>query len=62
METHSSAHVWESPWAEEPGGLESMGSQRVRRGWATEHACSQFLICTFDTVIPTAPHVGGKQN
>ena len=62
METRSSTHVWESPWAEEPGALEFMGSQRVRRGWATERACSQFLICTFDTLIPIAPHVGGKQN
>ena len=27
----------ESPWIEEPGGLQSMGSQRVRHDWATEH-------------------------
>ena len=27
---------WESPWIEEPGGLQSMGSQRVRHNWATE--------------------------
>ena len=26
-----------SPWTEEPGGLESMGSQRVRHDWATRH-------------------------
>ena len=25
----------ESPWTEEPGGLQSMGLQRVRHGWAT---------------------------
>ena len=30
METHSSIHAWEIPWAEELGGLQSMGSQRVR--------------------------------
>ena len=29
MATHSSILAWEIPWAEEPGGLESMGSQRV---------------------------------
>ena len=30
METHSSILVWRIPWIEEPGGLQSMGSQRVR--------------------------------
>ena len=29
MATHSSILAWESPWTEEPGGLQSMGSQRV---------------------------------
>ena len=27
--THSSVLAWEIPWTEEPGGLESTGSQRV---------------------------------
>ena len=29
--THSIILAWEIPWTEEPGGLQSMGSQRVRR-------------------------------
>ena len=29
MATHSSMLGWEIPWTEEPGGLQSMGSQRV---------------------------------
>ena len=29
MATHSSILVWEIPWTEEPGGLQSMGSQRI---------------------------------
>ena len=29
MATHSSILAWESPWAEEPGGLQSMAPQRV---------------------------------
>ena len=29
MATHSSIFAWEIPWTEEPGGLQSMGSQRV---------------------------------
>ena len=30
MATHSSILAWEIPWTEEPGRLQSMGSQRVR--------------------------------
>ena len=29
MATHSSLLAWEIPWTEEPGGLQSMGLQRV---------------------------------
>ena len=29
MATHSSILAWKSPWTEEPGRLQSMGSQRV---------------------------------
>ena len=29
MKTHSSILAWRIPWTEEPGGLQSMGSQRV---------------------------------
>ena len=35
MTTHSSILAWRIPWTEEPGRLQSMGSQRVRRDWAT---------------------------
>ena len=35
MATHSSTLAWIIPWTEEPGGLQSMGSQRVRHDWAT---------------------------
>ena len=37
MKTHSSILGWEIPWTEEPGGLQSMGSQRVRHNWETNH-------------------------
>ena len=30
MATHSSILAWRIPWIEEPGGLQFMGSQRVR--------------------------------
>ena len=29
MATHSSILAWKTPWTEEPGGLQSMGSQRA---------------------------------
>ena len=30
MATHSSTLAWKIPWTEEPGGVQPMGSQRVR--------------------------------
>ena len=33
MVTHSSILVWRIPWTEEPGRLQSIGSQRVRLDW-----------------------------
>ena len=35
MATHSGFLAWEIPWTEEPGGLQSMGSQRVGHNSAT---------------------------
>ena len=34
MATHSSIHAWRIPWTEEPGGLWSIGSQRVGYEWS----------------------------
>ena len=34
MATHSSIIAWKIPWTEEPGRLQSMGSQRVRHDLA----------------------------
>ena len=33
---HSSILAWRIPWTEDPGGLKSMGLQRVGHDWATE--------------------------
>ena len=38
MPTHSSILAWRTPWTAEPGGLQSVGSQRVGHNWAT-NAC-----------------------
>ena len=35
MATHSSVLAWRIPWTEGPGGLQSMGLQRVKHNWAT---------------------------
>ena len=34
MATHSGTPAWRIPWTEEPGGLQSTGSQWVRHDWA----------------------------
>ena len=40
MAIHSSTLAWKVLWMEEPGGLQSMGPQRVRHDWATSlHFC-----------------------
>ena len=36
MATHSSILAWEIPWTEEPGGLESMGLERIKCDLATK--------------------------
>ena len=35
MATHCSILAWRIPWTEKPGGLQSMGLQRVRHDWVT---------------------------
>ena len=47
--THSSVLAWRIPWTEEPGGLQSMGSQRVTLYWActlifVSHSKAFFII------------------
>ena len=44
--THSSTLAWKIPWAEEPGRLQSMGSQRVRHDWATSLSLFIFMHWT----------------
>ena len=41
MAIHSSILVWRIPWTEEPGGLQSMGLQRVGLNWVTDHTDTQ---------------------
>ena len=41
MTTHSNILAWEIPWTEEPGGLQAMGSQRVRHNLMTKQQKQQ---------------------
>ena len=52
MTTHSSIHAWEIPWTEEPGGLQSVGLQKVGHNWATKQ---QQIYCLPHT-WPLAEH------
>ena len=42
MATHSSIPAWRIPWAEEPGRLQSMGSQRVGHDWSNRAHSTEF--------------------
>ena len=43
-ETHSSILAWRIPWTEEPGRLQSIGSQTVDMTEVTEHDIPFFLF------------------
>ena len=54
MATHSYILAWRIPWTKKPGGLQSMGSQRVRHDCMTKHThiLSAFLGLRFGTSQP----------
>ena len=43
MAAHSSTLTWKTPWTEEPGRLQSMGSLRVGHDWATSLSFFTFM-------------------
>ena len=45
MAPHSSTLAWKIPWTEEPGGLQSMGLQRVGHNWVTSLSLFTFMHC-----------------
>ena len=47
MAIHSSILALKIPWREEPDGLQSIGSQRVRQDWATENTSLSCLAWLF---------------
>ena len=44
MATHSSILAWEIPWTEEPGGLQSLGSQRIRHDLVTKQQTPELRL------------------
>ena len=50
MATHSSILAWRIPWTEEPGGLQSIGPQRVRQDLVTEFYGQLYL--EFKVLLP----------
>ena len=44
MATHSSVLAWRIPWTEQPGGSQSIGSQKVGHYWARTHGKSHYNI------------------
>ena len=47
MAIHSSTIAWKIPRTEEPGRLQSMGSQRVRHDWATSHTLTPRIVFNY---------------
>ena len=52
MATHSSILAWRIPWTEEPGGLQSMGWQRVRYDLVTIPASNPLKNLFLGTLYP----------
>ena len=62
MATHSSILAWRIPWTEEPGGLQSIGSHRVRYNWSD---LAQHSTTASHTVFPVGllrDRFGRKEN
>ena len=55
MAAHSSILAWRIPWTEEPGGLQSMGSERVRHDLGTE-PCKHTYVLHIRGSVETVMH------
>ena len=51
MAAHSSILAWRIPWAEEPGELQSMGSQTIRYNQATTHTHTKLMGTGQHTIL-----------
>ena len=60
MATHSSILAWKIPWTEQPGGLQSMKSQRVRHDWATQPPSAMWRYLQVRRNFPDSLPVGPR--
>ena len=62
MAPHSSTLAWKIPWMEEPGGLQSMGSLRVRHDWSNvaAAAAAAATVLTIKSKILTCRTLGTR--
>ena len=56
MATRPSIIAWEISWTEEPGGLQSMGSQRVGHNWSDLACLHSFIMLTEGLTVPPQDH------
>jgi len=56
MASHSSIFSWETPWTEEPGGLQFRGLQRVGRDLVTEQQQQQRIAWGSQRTVSSSVH------
>ena len=64
MAIHSRILAWKTPWAEEPGGLQSLGLQRVRHDWSHQprmHILERIQPYIY-FLVPRPMHFGCRNN
>ena len=62
MATHSSITAWRIPQTQEPGGLQSMGSQRARHNKAAKHVCLILAMCLEGYMIHLSSQLSSVQS
>ena len=66
--THSSTFAWKIPWTEEPGGPQSVGSQRVGHDWVTSlthsltHSTHNKTTPLFEIQVPLLLQMDGSDD
>ena len=62
MATHSSTLAWKIPWMEVPGGLQSMGSQRVGHDWTSSLTLSFHSSIKHDKILRYTFNLGSERS
>ena len=59
MATNSSMFAWEIPWTEEPGGLQSIGSQKSQTGLSEKTIKRGIMCCSLSNISEDPSHPNG---